>query len=140
MVLSFPTRKCASEFGSVMSDSRVRFTADSRRSASVASSSRSEPSSAVPPSALMMVSSFLTLRYGQRVMPCSRHRCFKTVTHNPSCVVAFSFFQCVMYGSSVSFGFVASGVGGKRNKKKKGLKPREGNLGGNCQPSTRFDG
>jgi hypothetical protein len=88
----------------------------------------------------MMVSSFLTLRYGQRVMPCSRHRCFKTVTHNPSCVVAFSFFQCVMYGSSVSFGFVASGVGGKRNKKKKGLKPREGNLGGNCQPSTRFDG
>ena len=34
-------------------------------------------------------------------------------------------------------------VGGKRNKKKKkGLKPREGNLGGgNCQPSTaRFDG
>ena len=25
-----------------------------------------------------------TLRYGQRVMPCSRHRCFRTVTHSPS--------------------------------------------------------
>ena len=83
MALSFPTRRCASELGSVMSDSRVRFTAISRRSASVAPARASSP--AAPPSALMMVSSFLTLRYGQRVMPCSRHRCFKTVTHNPSC-------------------------------------------------------
>ena len=118
MVLSFPTRKCASEFGSVMSDSRDAL---HRRQPTVGVRRVVKPLGAIfrgSPSALMMVSSFLTLRYGQRVMPCSRHRCFKTVTHNPSCVVAFSFFQSVMYGSSVSFGFVASG--GNETKKKKG--------------------
>ena len=26
-----------------------------------------------------------TFLYGQRVMPCSRHRCFSTVTQTPSC-------------------------------------------------------
>ena len=34
--------------------------------------------------AWMIVSSFFTLRYGHRVMPCSRHRCLRTVTHSPS--------------------------------------------------------
>ena len=26
-----------------------------------------------------------TFRYGHLVMPCSRHRCLRTVTHRPSC-------------------------------------------------------
>mmetsp|Transcript_10679 Transcript_10679/g.39530 ORF Transcript_10679/g.39530 Transcript_10679/m.39530 type:complete len:223 (-) Transcript_10679:36-704(-) len=77
-VLRFPTRKCASLLGSVIKLSLVRFKVASRRSASAAVSPPG------PPKALMMVSSFFTLRNGHRVIPCSRQRCFKTVTHKPS--------------------------------------------------------
>mmetsp|Transcript_12327 Transcript_12327/g.57044 ORF Transcript_12327/g.57044 Transcript_12327/m.57044 type:complete len:259 (+) Transcript_12327:672-1448(+) len=76
--LSLPTLRCALLLGSVMRTSRVFLTVSSLRLASAA------PPSPGPSSAWMMLSSFFTLRYGQRVMPCSRHRCFRTVTHSPS--------------------------------------------------------
>mmetsp|Transcript_3032 Transcript_3032/g.7414 ORF Transcript_3032/g.7414 Transcript_3032/m.7414 type:complete len:290 (+) Transcript_3032:963-1832(+) len=76
---SLPTRRCALELGSVISPSRV-FLMDS----SLRVESATEASTAGVSSALMMLSSFFTFRYGHRVMPCSRQRCFRTVTHSPS--------------------------------------------------------